>query len=36
MLSPEIFQNILAPCWNVCYDHRSTLTIESAYTARGD
>ena len=36
LLSPEIFQNILAPCWNVCYDHRSTLTIESAYTARGD
>ena len=29
-------QNVLAPCWNVCYDHRSTLTIESAYTARGD
>lgn len=29
-------QNVLAPCCDVCYDHRSTLTIESAYTARGD
>ena len=29
-------QNVLAPCRDVCYDDRSTLTIESAYTARGD
>ena len=35
-IGSRILINILAPCWNVCYDHRSTLTIESAYTARGD
>ena len=35
LINREGLQRWLDGC-DVCYDHRSTLTIESAYTARGD